>query len=42
MLSPRGKGKQRFFVSDNPEWFSGLAQRFLGRPITDAKKVSCV
>jgi glutamate racemase len=42
MLSPRGKGKQRFFVSDNPEWFSGLAQRFLGRPITDAKKVSGV
>jgi len=31
-------GKQRFFVSDNPEWFTGLAKTFLGRPITDAKK----
>ena len=41
-LSLRKKGKQRFYVSDNPEWFTGLAERFLGRAITDAKKVSSV
>ncbi len=39
----RGKGgKHRFYVSDNPEWFSSLAQRFLGRKITDVKKVDNV
>jgi glutamate racemase len=35
-------GKQRFFVSDNPDWFTGLAKTFLGRPITDAKKADHV
>jgi len=29
-LNERRRGKQRFYVSDNPEWFSGLAKRFLG------------
>jgi glutamate racemase len=38
MLSQKGKGKQRFFVSDNPEWFSGLANTFLGQPVKDVKK----
>jgi len=45
---PRGKahpyalarGKQKFYVSDNPEWFSELAQRFLGRPLKNAQKVN--
>lgn len=32
-------GKHKFYVSDNPEWFSGLAQRFLGRPVKDVKKI---
>ncbi|MFA4984424.1 MAG: glutamate racemase [Candidatus Omnitrophota bacterium] len=36
------RGRQRFYVSDNPEWFSSLARRFLGRAISDAKKVSHV
>jgi glutamate racemase len=35
-------GKHRFFVSDNPEWFTGLAKTFLGRPITDAKRADHV
>ncbi|MDI6758384.1 MAG: glutamate racemase [Candidatus Omnitrophota bacterium] len=38
-LNKGRKGKQKFYVSDNPEWFSNLAKRFLGRPIKDAKKV---
>lgn len=36
------RGRHQFFVSDNPEWFSGLAQRFLGSPLKDVKKVNNV
>jgi len=36
------KGRHDFFVSDNPEWFSNLAGRFLGEPIKNVKKVSPV
>lgn len=32
-------GKQRFYVSDNPEWFSSLAARFLGEEIKSVIKV---
>jgi len=42
MLNKGGRGRQHFYVSDNPEWFSGLAKRFLGRPIKDARKVNNV
>lgn len=35
-------GKHKFFVSDNPEWFNGLAKRFLGQNIKDARKVNNV
>ena len=39
-LLNRGKGgKHKFYVSDNPEWFSSLAERFLGKRITNIKKV---
>jgi glutamate racemase len=42
-LLERGtKGRQRFFVSDNPEWFRDLARRFLGRPIRDVAKVNSI
>lgn len=34
------RGKQSFYVSDNPEWFQGLAQRFLGKPVSGVKKAS--
>jgi glutamate racemase len=37
-LNKKGKGGQKFFVSDNPEWFSGLANTFLGRTVKDVKK----
>ncbi len=39
----RGKGgKHKFFVSDNPEWFSSLAQRFMGKKIPNVKRVDNV
>jgi len=42
-LLNRGKaGRHSFYVSDNPEWFSGLAQRFLGRQLRNVKKVNNV
>ena len=42
MLNRASGGKHRFFVSDNPEWFSSLAQRFMGRRLTNVKKVDNV
>ena len=35
-------GRHKFYVSDNPEWFSGLAERFLGRQLKDVRKVENV
>jgi len=35
-------GKHQFFVSDNPEWFNNLADRFLGSSIKNVKKVNPV
>ncbi|MFA4990184.1 MAG: glutamate racemase [Candidatus Omnitrophota bacterium] len=34
--------RHKFFVSDNPEWFSSLAERFLGRPVKNVKRVNNV
>jgi glutamate racemase len=42
LLHKGRKGAHKFFVSDNPEWFGELAERFLGRPPTNVKKVSNV
>jgi glutamate racemase len=42
LLNEKGKGRRDFFVSDNPEWFSNLASRFLGAPVKNVKKVSNV
>ena len=42
LLNKAKPGKHRFFVSDNPEWFSGLAERFLGKSLKNIKKVSNV
>lgn len=36
------RGKHKFYVSDNPEWFSGLARRFLGQSLKDVRKVNGV
>ena len=38
LLNKNHRARQDFFVSDNPAWFSDLAERFLGKPIKDAKK----
>lgn len=38
LLNKRSGGKHKFYVSDNPEWFSSLAKRFLGRPLNNVKK----
>jgi glutamate racemase len=40
LMNRGSKGKQRFYVSDNPEWFSQLAKRFLGRPLENVKKAN--
>ena len=39
LLNKTRGGKHKFYVSDNPEWFSGLAKSFLGRPVPNVKKV---
>jgi glutamate racemase len=36
------KGKTKFYVSDNPEWFRNLAVRFLGHSAKDVSRVSNV
>jgi glutamate racemase len=41
MAKPRA-GKHSFFVSDNPEWFTNLAGRFLGSRIRDARRIDHV
>jgi glutamate racemase len=41
-LNKNKSGRHMFYVSDNPEWFSGLAKRFLGRPLKNVKKVNNV
>jgi len=38
LTNASGKGKQKFYVSDNPEWFSGLAARFLGASVKNVEK----
>jgi glutamate racemase len=40
LLNKAGKkGMQRFYVSDNPEWFRSMARSFLGRPVSKVIKV---
>jgi len=42
LLNKGHRGKHRFYVSDNPEWFSGLAKRFLGETVRDVRKTNGV
>jgi glutamate racemase len=42
LLNKGSRAKHKFYVSDNPEWFSELAQRFLGRPIKSVQKVNSI
>jgi len=41
-VSKSRSGKHQFYVSDNPEWFTNLAQRFLGTKIKGARRVNNV
>ena len=43
LLNRNRRGKHKFYVSDNPEWFSGLAKRFLGKTVRGEKQgESCI
>jgi len=42
LLSNGRRGKHKFYVSDNPEWFRELAQSFLGKALKNVKKVNGV
>lgn len=37
--NPRRRGQHKFYVSDNPQWFSELAERFLGERVRNVRKV---
>jgi len=39
LLNRNHRAKHEFYVSDNPEWFSSLAKRFLGEPVSNVKMV---
>ncbi len=39
LINGKRKAKNKFYVSDNPEWFQGLAKRFLGCPVKNVSKV---
>jgi len=41
-LNKGRRGKHKFYVSDNPEWFSGLAERFLGQSLRNVKRMNHV
>ena len=42
LLSDGRRGRHKFYVSDNPEWFNELASRFLGQPLKNIAKVNNV
>lgn len=42
LLNNNRGAKHKFYVSDNPEWFSSLAGRFLGSPIQKVEKANNV
>jgi len=39
LLNRNHTGKHKFFVSDNPEWFSSVAKRFLGKPLNNVQRI---
>jgi len=39
LLNKERRGRHKFYVSDNPEWFTGLAERFLGQKVKDVSKL---
>jgi glutamate racemase len=41
-LNKKRRARHKFYVSDNPEWFNGLAKIFLGSPLKDVRKANGV
>ncbi len=41
-LNKANRAARDFYVSDNPEWFNSLAQRFLGVPLRNVKKADAI
>jgi glutamate racemase len=39
-LNRNGRGKHKYYVSDNPEWFTSIAKRFLGQVPQDVSKAN--
>ncbi|MDD5155078.1 MAG: glutamate racemase [Candidatus Omnitrophica bacterium] len=39
-LAKNGKGRHKYYVSDNPEWFSSIARRFLGEAPKNVSKAN--
>jgi len=42
LLNNNRRPRHKFYVSDNPEWFNSIAERFLASPIRKAEKVNNV
>lgn len=42
LLNRGRRGRHKFYVSDNPEGFSSLAERFLGSPVHNVEKINNV
>jgi glutamate racemase len=40
MLNGKHKARHKFYVSDNPEWFSSLAERFLGEEVKNVSQAA--
>jgi len=40
LLNAQHKGRQKFYVSDNPEWFASIAKRFLGKEVKEVSKIN--
>jgi glutamate racemase len=41
LLNTGRTGRHQFYVSDNPEWFGSLAERFLGERIKEVRTAHC-
>ncbi len=39
-LDKNGRGRHKYYVSDNPEWFSSIARRFLGQAPKDVNRAN--
>ncbi|MCM8763081.1 MAG: glutamate racemase [Candidatus Omnitrophica bacterium] len=40
LLNTQHKGRQKFYVSDNPAWFKSMARKFLGQGIKEISRIT--